>query len=72
MLDEAIDEAIELEKKNAPKPKKKKVDPKKKAAEAEEEGPPPIPGEIIYSKQLRDLVRTERFEFRMQHMEELN
>ena len=48
-LEDAIDEAIELEKKNAPKKKKKKED-KKKAAEPEEEGPPPIPGETPYNQ----------------------
>jgi hypothetical protein len=71
LLEEAIDEVAELEKKLAKKKPKKKAD-KKKAPEPEEEGPPPIPGETPYNQQLRELVRTERFEFRLQHMEELN
>ena len=72
-LEDAIDEAIELEKKNAPKKKAKKAKgDKKKGPEPEEEGPPPIPGETPYNQQLRELVRTERFESRLQHMHELN
>lgn len=62
----------EAEKKAAAKSKKKKPDNKKKAAEDDEEAPAPIPGDIIYSKELRELVRTERFEFRLQHIEELD
>lgn len=71
VIEEALDEIAEQDKKDAAKKKKKpaKKDPKK--GEPEEEEAPKIEYEKPYFSQLRDLVRTERFETRMEHMSEL-
>jgi hypothetical protein len=72
IIEEALEEIAEQDRKNEAKKKKpKKVDPKK-GEEPEEEEAPKIPGEKPIFSQLRELVRTERFETRMEHIAEVD
>ena len=70
IIEEALEEVAEADKKAEAKKKKPKKD--KKGEVIEDEEPKGPPGETPLNKQLRELVRTERFEHRMEHLSEVS
>ena len=70
---EVIDEYAELELKSRPKPKEKKKPKNKKAEEEEEDDKPkPPPGKPRLCSILRDVIRSEKFEDRLEHHSEVD
>ena len=70
-LDEALEQQAAAERAAAPKKKAPAKDKKAKKKDAQEEPSSAAQAEPSYFAQLKDLIRSERFETRQGHMAEL-